>query len=151
MDVPFAVCRAFVAEHHYLGYAPCGGRLFLGVFAAGRMVGALMLGRPTARNEDQVSTLELTRMVLAPECGRNSESRVLGVAARLVRARFPGVRRLIAYSDLACGHSGTVYAAADWRRVGVTQAGSWALSRPGRRAMRPSSKVKWELRWADRP
>jgi uncharacterized protein YeaO (DUF488 family) len=40
-----------------------------------------------------------------------------------------------------------VFAAAGWRRVGSTRAWSWALSRPGRRAVRPSSKVKWELVW----
>jgi hypothetical protein len=147
LDVPYSVCRAYIVEHHYLGYAPCGGRLFLGVFSAGWMVGALMLGRPVARNEDQVSTLELTRMVLAPECEKNSESHVLAVVKRLVRVRFPGVHRLIAYSDPARGHKGTIYAAAGWRRVGVTQAGSWARSRPGRRPVHQSPKVKWEVVW----
>jgi len=110
-----------------------------------------MLGRPSARNEDQVFTLELTRMVLGAECGRNSESRVLGTMARLVRARFPDVRRPITYAAPARGHTGTIYAAAAWRRVGVRQAGSWARSRPGRRAGEPSSKVKWELCWAVGP
>ena len=121
------------------------------MIGCGRMVGALMLGHPTARNEEQVSTLELTRPVLTDVCGRNSESRVLGIMARLGRRRFPEVRRLIAYSDPAHGHVGTIYAAAGWRRVGVTQAGSWARSRPGRRAGRPSCKLKGELRWAADP
>lgn len=151
VDVPFSVCRSVIAEQHYLGCAPPGGRLFLGILGGGRMVGALMLGRPVARREDQEATLELTRMVLLAGCGRNSESRVLGVLPRLIRARFPEVRRLIAYADPARGHTGTIYAAAGWRRVGATRAGSWARSRRGRRAGPPSSKVKWDLCWAAGP
>ncbi|MBC7106845.1 MAG: hypothetical protein H5T97_13010 [Firmicutes bacterium] len=143
--VPFRIARAFVERFHYLGYAPWGARISLGVWHGDRLVGVMLFGRPSARLEDQRGTLELTRMVLLDECPRNSESRALGLAARWIRRRMPEIRRLISYADPARGHKGTVYLAAGWRFVGRTSGGRWSCpSRPGRRDASPGPKLKFE-------
>lgn len=146
--VPYRIARRFVERNHYLGYAPPGARACLGVFCGSRLAGVLVFGRPSARLEDQVGTLELTRMVLLDECPKNSESRALALAARWVKRNLPGVRRLIAYCDPGQGHRGTVYRAAGWRLAGVTKGGRWSCpARPGRRDASPGPKLKFELAW----
>ena len=148
--VTFPVAKAFVRRHHYLHSTPAGHRLSLGVWVSGRLVGCLIFGHPLARHEDQDGTLELVRMVLLDECGRNSESRVLRVAARTLRQRMPQIHRLIAYADQDQGHEGTVYAAAGWKRVAVTArvTGLGWGNRPGRTTDAKGPKAKWEIRFA---
>jgi len=142
--VPFRAARAFAERFHYLGYAPPGARVCLGVWHGDRLVGVLMFGRPAARLEDQERTLELTRMVLLDECPRNSESRALALAARWIRRYMPEIRRLITYADPAKGHHGTVYLAAGWRLVGRTSGGRWSRSGRPRRDAAPGPKLKFE-------
>lgn len=145
-SVPYRTARAFVERHHYLGYAPPGVRVCLGVWYGERLVGVLVFGRPSARLEDQRRTLELTRMVLLDECSRNSESRALALAVRWIWKNMPGIRRLIAYADPGREHRGTVYRAAGWRLVGRTNGGRWSCpSRPRRRDAAVGPKLKFEL------
>ncbi|WP_051276525.1 XF1762 family protein [Desulfovirgula thermocuniculi] len=143
--VPYRTARAFVERHHYLGYAPPGARACLGVWYGDRLVGTLMFGRPSARLEDQEHTMELTRMVLLNECPRNSESRVLALAAEWIRRNMPEIRRLISYADPGKGHRGTVYRAAGWRFVGRTAGGRWTRTGRPRKDTATGPKLKFEL------
>ncbi|NPV30575.1 MAG: hypothetical protein HPY58_13205 [Firmicutes bacterium] len=108
-------------------------------------MGVLMFGRAAARLEDQWHTLELSRMVLLDECPRNSESRVLALAARWIRQHLPDIFRLIAYADPGQGHKGTIYRAVGWRLVGMTRGGSWTRTGRPRRGASPGPKLKFEL------
>jgi len=134
----------WIATHHYLGYSPPGARLRIAVYYDGRCVGGMLFGRPIARNIDQWTTLELTRMYLLDECPRNSESRCLGQAAKMIRQMFPEVKQLIAYSDPSYGHQGTIYKAAGWVFDGMTTGGAWIRSDGApRRNKATSPKLKW--------
>lgn len=104
----------------------------------------MIFTHPCARLEDQEHTLELSRMVLLDHCPRNSESRALGLAARYIRRSMPDVYRLIAYTDPAQGHKGTVYRAAGWRFVGQTEARAWTRKNRPRRDARVGAKLKFE-------
>lgn len=138
----------WIAERHYLGYSPAGARLRLAVYFEGNLVGGMLWERPAARALDQVQTLELSRMYLKDACPKNSESRVLAVATRIIRAELPGVSTLIAYADPAHGHSGTIYKAAGWEFAGETKPRPWS-QRPDGRHRRNASvgpKLRWILR-----
>lgn len=137
----------WIAQRHYLGYSPPGARLRLAVYYEGVCVGGMLWGRPAARAIDQRKVLELTRMYLEDFCPSNSESRVLGVAARIIRKRFPEVTTLLAYSDPAYGHEGTIYKAAGWRFSGATIGHPWSKRPDGhkRKNVATGSKLRWTL------
>ena len=95
--------------------APCGCKFCLGIYADSELVGVMIFGHPIARMEEQDNTLELTRMFLF-DSPKNSESKALSLAEKWIK-RNRTERRLIAYSDTAEGHTGTIYRAANWKMI----------------------------------
>ncbi len=102
----------------------------------------------------QKEWLELRRMAIAPDAPKNTASRMLGVMARLIRVKFPKVKKLISYQDEEF-HRGTIYKAAAWRPGSRHKGGSW--DRPnavnswnGKPRTRPDlnnavgPKIRWE-------
>ena len=65
--------------------------------------------------------LAFTRLWLSDELPTNSESRVIGIAVRAIRANTT-VKFLVAYSDPAQGHLGTIYQATNWLYTGLSDA-----------------------------
>lgn len=91
----------------------------------GRVVGGAIFGKPGAYNvsrkyDQGEPLLELRRFVLENWLPRNSESRALGVMFRDLRRK--GIKRILSYADPAFGHSGVIYAATGFTRVGVSSA-----------------------------
>lgn len=56
--------------------------------------------------------IELNRMAFGPNLPRNSESRALGVALRMLRANAPHLRWVVSFADGAQCGDGTIYRAA---------------------------------------
>ncbi|MBI4203213.1 MAG: hypothetical protein HY532_08905 [Chloroflexi bacterium] len=69
---------------------------------------------------------------------KNSESRVLGVLCRHLR-KHTSLRFILAYSDPAAGHVGTIYQASNFAYVGLSAADS--LIRVGRGKAQPSRTI----------
>jgi hypothetical protein len=134
--------RRIIEQSHYLGYAPCGCKFCLGVYADSEFVGVMIWGHPIARMEEQDNTLELTRMFLF-DSPKNSESKALSLAERWIKANRTE-RRLIAYSDTAEGHKGTIYRAANWKLVKEVRAESWSREGRERKGMIGGIKLKFE-------
>ncbi len=99
--------------------------------------------------------LELRRMAVADDAPHCTASRMLGQMARWFRKKTEGRERLISYQDLAV-HKGTIYKAAGWTLVNITNARTRDRSkpRPNGRAYRTdtngtaahsSPKARWEL------
>lgn len=129
-EVAPSVIEEIMAERHYLRSMPPACVACFAVYLAGALVGGVVL-TAGARNahllldgaeRDRVATL--ARLWLTDEIGKNAESRVLGVVARLV-ARDGRVKVLISYADPAAGHAGTIYQAAGWTYLGVSQPGRY--------------------------
>jgi DNA (cytosine-5)-methyltransferase 1 len=141
--ISWKTARRMIEKHHYLGYAPCGCKFALGIYVETELIGTMVFGHPTARLEDQKNTLELTRMFLF-DSPKNSESRSLGLAERWIK-KNRSETRLISYADTAQGHKGTIYKAANWVQVGITESGSWIRDgRPNRRGIIGGRKLKFE-------
>ena len=140
--IPFKTARRIIEHNHYLGYAPPGCKFCLGIYADSELVGVMIWGHPIARLEDQGNTLELTRMFLF-DSPKNSESKALSLAEKWIK-RNRIERRLIAYSDTAQGHQGTIYRAANWQLIAEVQAGSWIRKGRDRKGMIGGKKLKFE-------
>jgi hypothetical protein len=146
------VGRTFIRQHHYLHSTPAGARLILGVFdngeALARLIGVVWIGRPWARQEDQVHTVEINRLCLLDVTERNAESRVIRIARQYVRRLLPDVCRIIAYADPSVGHEGVIYKASGFRYVGDTTGTGGACRpdtvRPGCNVLAISQKRKYE-------
>lgn len=135
----------WIALHHYLQACPPG---FVQVieFTEGReLIGAMLLGRPAAKEYDPNLILQLHRMFFVDEAPKNTESRALSMMRKHVRTWLPQIRLLLSYSDPSVGHEGTIYEADGWARFGKTD-GAWGFgwsSRKGRREAPVSKKQRW--------
>ena len=142
VPISFKAARRIIEANHYLGYAPPGCKFCLGIYADNDLAGVMIFGRPIARMEDQEGSLELTRMFLY-DSPKNSESRALSLAEKWIR-RNRTERRLIAYSDTAEGHLGTIYRAANWKMVKEVRSETWIRGGRDRRGKIGGKKLKFE-------
>lgn len=119
--------NALVKRLHYSGTVVHNSQLHLGVFIDGRLEGAMQFGPSMFRRQlmHLVSDtkwngfLELNRMAFSERLPRNSESRALGVACRMIRKQYPHVEWLVTFADgTQCG-DGTIYRAAGFLLTGV--------------------------------
>ena len=111
---------AFVKAHHYSGKVAQNSQLHLGVFLHDRLHGVMQFGPSLDKRKIQglVSGtlwhefLELNRMAFDDVLPRNSESRALSVAWRLLKKHAPQVKWVVSFADgTQCG-DGTIYRAA---------------------------------------
>lgn len=115
-----ADARALVRRIHYSGKVANNSQLHFGVFLDGRLEGAMQFGpsldkrkiQGLVRDTGWNDFLELNRMAFSDRLPRNSESRALGVAFRLIRKHYPHIEWIISFADgTQCG-DGTIYRAA---------------------------------------
>jgi hypothetical protein len=116
----------------------------------GEIVGVSTWGRPVARQEDQKTTLEHTRMALGPLAKKNYASWFIAADRRAIRKDFPEVKRLISYVD-ETKHpgKGVTYRADNWPTVYEskedkrTEKGKWTRRR-GRVGIDATVRTKFE-------
>ena len=115
-----ADARSLVRRIHYSGKVANNSQLHFGVFLDGRLEGAMQFGpsldkrkiQGLVRDTGWNDFLELNRMAFSDRLPRNSESRALGVAFRLIRKHYPHIEWVISFADgTQCG-DGTIYRAA---------------------------------------
>lgn len=113
---------ALVVEHHYLHRRP-NMKHTIGLIAdIGRVDGVVIFGVPASR-ETQISAcpsdpsrvLELNRLWVRDELGRNAESFLVSRALKLIPSSI-----VISYADTAEGHVGIVYRALGFNYAGWT-------------------------------
>ncbi len=126
---------AWIKDRHYLRSTPPGYVVVLEFIEGRERVGAMQLGRPSARSLNQNCIFELNRMYFVDEMPANTESHALALMRRFVRTWFPNIRLLLSYADEAQGHKGTIYEADGWAPFGRTshKTGYGWKSRPGRK------------------
>jgi hypothetical protein len=125
--IPFTVARDLVVAHHYLHSMPGGTWFTFGVFLDSSLLGVMTLGAGPFLVHQLVDAAQpddcvvLTRLWLSDQLPRNSESRVLGIVLRALR-RDTQLKFVVAYSDPAAGHQGTIYQATNWIYTGLSTA-----------------------------
>jgi hypothetical protein len=112
---------------HYSGKVAANSQLHFGVFLDGKLEGAMQFGPSLDKRKTQGLVegtgwngfLELNRMAFSDMLPRNSESRALGVAMRLIRKHYPHIEWIISFSDgTQCG-DGTIYRASGFVLTGI--------------------------------
>ncbi len=135
-----AVAKNFVIEHHYSHrFSSC--KYALGVFYRDKeehaffggdnekLIGTIIYGHPVCNRAIQSitsdsslelgSVLELTRLVIADNFGRNIESHVIASSFRWLKKNAPEIKVLISYADPEQNHAGTIYQATNWLYQGL--------------------------------
>lgn len=128
---PIAAAQAneLVKRVHYSGKVVQNSQLHIGVFYDGRLEGAMQFGPSLDKRKIQglVSGtawhefIELNRMAFSDALPRNSESRAIAVAMRLLRQHAPQIKWVISFADgTQCG-DGTIYRASGFVLTGISQ------------------------------
>jgi hypothetical protein len=114
---------------HYSGKVVNNSQLHLGVFLNGRLEGAMQFGpsMDKARMLGLVAGtawngfLELNRMAFSDVLPRNSESRAIAVAMRIIKKNYPHIEWVVSFSDgTQCG-DGTIYRASGFVLTGIKE------------------------------
>ena len=116
-----------VKRYHYSGKVVRNSQLHLGVFLEGRIEGAMQFGpsldkrklQPLVAGTSWNGFIELNRMAFSDRLPRNSESRALGVAFRILRASYPHIEWVVTFADGAQCGDGTIYRASGFVLTGI--------------------------------
>lgn len=119
--------RAFVRRWHYSGKVDTRSALHLGVLWQGRLEGVMQFGASIdkakairlVRDTHWNGFFELHRMAFSDRLPRNSESRALSVAFRLIRKHAPHIEWLLSYADATQSGDGSIYRAAGFKLIGI--------------------------------
>jgi len=109
--------NALVRRVHYSGKVVNNSQLHIGVFYQGRLEGAMQFGPSLDKRKIQGLVegtgwnefIELNRMAFTDALPRNSESRALSVAMRLLRKYAPHIKWVVTFADGAQCGDGTIY------------------------------------------
>ena len=118
-----------VKSCHYSGKVVQNSQLHFGIFLNGKCGGAMQFG-PSMR-KDLIQGLvrdtrwngfiELNRMAFADWLPRNSESRAISVAMRLIRKSYPHIEWVVSFADgTQCG-DGTIYRASGFALTQIAE------------------------------
>jgi hypothetical protein len=116
-----------VKSCHYSGKVVPNSQLHFGVFLDGKCGGAMQFGpsmrkdliQPLVHDTKWNGFIELNRMAVADWLPRNSESRAISVAMRLIRKSYPHIEWVISFADgTQCG-DGTIYRASGFALTGI--------------------------------
>ena len=111
--------NALVKRVHYSGKVVPNSQLHFGAFLDGKLEGVMQFGpsmrkdliRPLVEGTAWNGFLELNRMAFSDLLPRNSESRCMAVAFRLIKKHYPHIEWIISFSDGSQCGDGTIYRA----------------------------------------
>ena len=109
----------FVKANHYSGKVVPNSQIHLGVFYFGKLEGVMQFG-PSLAKKNSIRLvadtawngfIELNRMAFTDTLPKNSESRAIGIALRMIKKNAPSIEWVISFADgTQCG-DGTIYRA----------------------------------------
>lgn len=114
-----AAANDLVKRVHYSGKVVPNSQLHFGAFLNGRLEGAMSFGPPiNKKGTMQIVSgtswngmIELNRMAFSDVLPRNSESRCMSIAFKLIKKHYPQIEWIVSFSDgTQCG-DGAIYRA----------------------------------------
>lgn len=117
--IPSKVAVPFVKKWHYSGKVMQNSQLHFGAFLDGKLHGVMSFGPSMDKSKIQGLVrgtgwnefIELNRMAFDDYLPKNSESRCISIAMKLIRKNAPHVKWVISFADgTQCG-DGTIYRA----------------------------------------
>lgn len=117
---------------HYSGKTAPNSQIHLGVFMGGSLLGAMQFG-PSLDKSKVIGLvqgtpwngfLELNRMAFSDKLPRNSESRAIAVAMRMIKKKATHVQWVISFADGAQCGDGTIYRASGFVLTSIRRNGT---------------------------
>lgn len=139
-----------VKRVHYSGKIVNNSQLHFGAFLNGKLEGVMSFG-PSMDNRKAQSLvsekkwndfLELNRMAFSEALPRNSESRALSIAFKLIKKHYPHIEWIISFADGAQCGDGTIYRASGFVLTGIKKNASILLMPNGDKIARLSLDTK---------
>ncbi len=120
--------REFVKKNHYSGKVVQNSNLHFGCFLNGVLGGVMQFGSSLDKrkmlglveNTGWNEFLELNRMAFSDLLPRNSESRCLAIAIRLIKKHYPHIKWIISFADGGQCGDGTIYRASGFKLTSLS-------------------------------
>lgn len=113
------IANALIKKLHYSGKTVNNSQVHLGVYYAGKLEGAMQFGPSLDKSKIQTlvrdtkwnAFIELNRMAFSDALPKNSESRAIAIAMKIIKKHAPHIEWVISFADgTQCG-DGTIYRA----------------------------------------
>lgn len=117
----------FVKRHHYSGKVVQNSQLHFGAFYDDKLHGVMSFGASLDKRKTQGLVkgtgwnefVELNRMAFDDFLPKNSESRSIAIAIRLIKKHAPQVKWIISFADATQCGDGTIYRASGFKLVAI--------------------------------
>lgn len=117
--IPSKIANEFVKKHHYSNKVVNNSALHFGCFLDEKLHGVMQFGSPFDKSRvlSMVQPclwnemLELNRMAFDDYLPKNSESRCLSIAIKLIKKNAPHIKWILSFSDGTQSGDGTIYRA----------------------------------------
>ena len=125
--IPSKIANEFVKKHHYSGKVVPNSNLHFGAFLDNNLHGVLSFGSstdkrkilPLVKNTGWNEFIELNRMAFDDYLPKNSESRCISIAIKMIKKHAPQIKWIISFADgCQCG-GGTIYRASGFVLTGI--------------------------------
>ena len=125
--IPSKIANDFIKKHHYSGKVVSNSNLHFGAFLDNNLHGVMSFGSPLDKKKvtglvkgtKWNEMLELNRMAFDDYLPKNSESRCISIAIKLIKKNAPHVKWVLSFSDgTQCG-DGTIYRASGFYLTGL--------------------------------
>jgi hypothetical protein len=124
----FKDVKDFIEKHHYshnvngVKIDKCFAVRFNGELCGGVIYGSLSTTAWKKFADSEEKVLELRRLVLLDEVGKNAESYVVSRTIKWIKQHRPEVKVIVAYADPMYKHDGTIYRASNFEYLGISGA-----------------------------
>jgi len=117
----------FIKSHHYSGKVVPNSQLHFGAFLNDRLHGVMSFGPSTdksklialVKNTGWNEFIELNRMAFDNTLPRNSESRAIAIALKLIKKNCPQIKWVLSFADATQCGDGTIYRASGFLLTGI--------------------------------
>jgi hypothetical protein len=125
--IPAKDANELVKRVHYSGKVVQNSQLHIGVFLHGRLEGAMQFGPSLDKRKIQGLVndtlwhefVELNRMAFSEVLPRNSESRAISIAMKLLKRHAPQIKWVVSFADATQCGDGTIYRASGFVLTGI--------------------------------
>lgn len=133
-----SIANEFVKKHHYSGKV-VNSQLHFGCFLNGVLGGVMSFGPSLDKRHIQGLVkdtpfndfLELNRMAFSDLLPRNSESRCLSIAFKMIKKFYPNIKWIVSFADgCQCG-DGTIYRASGFKLTGIKKNKTMLINEKG--------------------
>lgn len=127
--IPASIANDFVRKHHYSGKVVQNSQLHFGAFLDGTLHGVMSFGASINKKGTMNLVegtqwnefIELNRMAFDDTLPKNSESRCISVALKLIKKNAPHIKWVISFADATQCGDGAIYRASGFKLVGIAE------------------------------